>query len=134
MKYGKLLVAKNELPLINKLLRQPVAMRDIHYSKSLTKLAEELESAECLDQENMPDTVIRLNSFVTITTAENNCKTFQLVLPEKSNITADRLSILTPMGLALFGYAEGDEIVWDFPSGTKTIRITGVRQTKAENN
>ena len=32
------------------------------------------------------------------------------------------------MALALFGYAAGDEIVWQFPSGINTIKIIGVKQ------
>ncbi|HBR53741.1 MAG TPA: transcription elongation factor GreAB, partial [Flavobacteriaceae bacterium] len=40
----------------------------------------------------------------------------------------DKISILTPMGSALFGYSEGDTIEWDFPSGTQKIKIVAVTQ------
>jgi regulator of nucleoside diphosphate kinase len=32
------------------------------------------------------------------------------------------------MGLALFGYAKDDEIMWQFPSGLQAIKILKVQQ------
>lgn len=128
MKYGKILVIKKELPVIRNLLAKPVAMRDVHYAKSLAKLSQELESAESFEEESMPPEVIRLNSLITIATSPNNNKTFRLVMPEQSDIAKNMLSILTPMGLALYGYAEGDEVIWEFPSGINTITIVKVDQ------
>jgi len=36
--------------------------------------------------------------------------------------------VLAPMGLALFGYAKDDEILWQFPSGLQAIKILKVEQ------
>ena len=51
-------------------------------------------------------------------------------MPGKSDIALNMLSILTPMGLALYGYAEGDQVVWEFPSGINTIKIIKVEQVQ----
>ena len=134
MKYGKILVLKQELPIIRKLLLQPVAMRDVHYANSLAKLSQELELAESFDEKDMPSEVIRLNSSITIATSQNTKKTLQLVMPESSDIAKNKLSILTPMGLAVYGYAEGDQVVWEFPSGVNTINIVEVRQNENIND
>jgi len=130
MKYGKLLISKKELPIIRELLAKPIAMRDVHYAKSLTKLSQELEQADALEEAMMPLNIIRLNSIITISTSQSANKTFQLVMPGKSDIALNMLSILTPMGLALYGYAEGDQVVWEFPSGINTIKIIKVEQVQ----
>lgn len=127
MKYGKLAVVKKEMPIIQQLLAKPVAMRDLHYAKSLAKLAQELEQADIYEEETIPADVIRLNSEVTISMGKGPNKTFQLVMPDKGDISKNKLSILTPMGLALYGYAEGDEVIWEFPSGVNTIKIISAR-------
>lgn len=48
--------------------------------------------------------------------------------PDKSDIKLNKISILAPMGLALFGYAEQDEILWQFPAGVSAIKIKTVEQ------
>lgn len=52
----------------------------------------------------------------------------QLVLPKDANSTQKRISILTPMGSALIGYAENDKIMWEFPNGMKEVQIIKVIQ------
>lgn len=91
----------------------------------ITRLKEELQSAQILPDQEMPQEVIRLNSIIDIETPFGQVKV-QLVLPDASNSTQKRISILTPMGSALLGYAKGDKIVWDFPTGTETLYILNV--------
>ena len=113
---------------MRRLLSRPAAMRDVHYDNSIAKLSQELEAADVLEEQDIPKEVIRINSIVTIATAQNNNKSFRLVLPEESDISKNLLSILSPMGLALYGYAEGDHVIWEFPSGVNKITIMKVGQ------
>ena len=128
MKYGSLIVEKREFAVLRRLLVQGPGKEDNIYSTSVAKLSQELKSAETVDEVDMPEEIVRFNSIVTISTPLNTNKTFQLVLPEKSNIAENKLSILAPMGLALFGYAEGDSVLWEFPSGVNKISILKVEQ------
>ena len=128
MKYGRLIVEKKEVGMIRRLMQSGEHKEDSIYSASVAKLSAELHSAEMTDENNMPADVVRLNSIVTITTPLNNEKSFQLVLPEQSNIAENKLSIMAPMGLALFGYAERDQVLWEFPSGMNKIIILKVKQ------
>jgi regulator of nucleoside diphosphate kinase len=59
-------------------------------------------------------------------------KTLELVIPSDKDVRRDKISILTPMGAALFGYSEGDEIEWDFPSGKQQIKIVTVQQNETQ--
>lgn len=131
MKYGKLIVETREYELIKRILSMS------HYADntsraSLSKLKQELEQAERLEEEEMPLDVIRFNSMVTIKTPFNIERPYQLVTPEKSDIARQKISILAPMGSALFGYAKGDEISWQFPTGLSSIKILDVVQQEKD--
>jgi regulator of nucleoside diphosphate kinase len=50
------------------------------------------------------------------------------VSPAESDVKNDKISILTPMGAAVIGYAEGDTLIWEFPSGEQEMIIEKVEQ------
>jgi regulator of nucleoside diphosphate kinase len=38
-------------------------------------------------------------------------------------VDANRLSVLAPLGTALLGYREGDELDWRMPGGMRRLRV-----------
>jgi regulator of nucleoside diphosphate kinase len=53
----------------------------------------------------------------------------ELVMPAMANIAEGRISILTPMGAALYGLTAGQSIDWpDLDGNERRIRIFRVRQ------
>ncbi|SDX69202.1 GreA/GreB family elongation factor [Flavobacterium degerlachei] len=128
MKYGNLILCKDEYNSLMRAISISTNNGDKTYKSSLDKLRVELKSARMVDHDDVPKDVIRFNSFVTIYTSFNVERCYQIVVPEKSNIQQNRISILSPMGLALLGYANGDSIMWQFPSGVNEIKIIGVAQ------
>lgn len=132
MKYGELIVERKEGAFLKQLIGLAKYYKDNHYKASIFKLNEELKIARIVERKDMPDDVIRLNSIITIQTPFAVEKTYQIVTPEKSDIQKNQISILAPMGLALFGYAEGDEIIWQFPIGERNIKIIKVKQVESD--
>ena len=53
-------------------------------------------------------------------------KSYQLVMPEDADVKRNRISVGSPIGKALMGRSEGDEVVIQIPSGTKNYEITNV--------
>ena len=88
-------------------------------------LLQEIERAELHDAETLPAGHVRLNSHVTFVDEKTGrLREVQVVLPGKANIEEGRLSILTPMGAALYGLAAGHTIEWpDLEGRTRPIRI-----------
>ncbi|WP_299780952.1 GreA/GreB family elongation factor [uncultured Formosa sp.] len=127
MKYGKLILEKKEYVFLKRILNLTGYSKDIETKKSLQKLSHELLEADIVDLEAMPNDVIRFNSIVTVEQG-NWQKTIQIVIPQNKDFKQNKISILTPMGSALFGYAEGDYITWEFPNGTKELKIVTVEQ------
>jgi regulator of nucleoside diphosphate kinase len=132
MKYGELIIDKKEHDLLLRSISESQITGDKVFKESVAKLSTELKSAKIVDDKNIPEDIIRFNSIVTICTAFNVEKRYQIVTPEKSDILQNKISILSPMALALFGYAQDDEIVWQFPSGMSTIKIVKVLQNESK--
>jgi len=91
-------------------------------------LLEEIERAELHDSTTMPPGHARLNSHVSFVDEKSQkLREVQLVLPERANISEGRVSILTPMGAALYGLAAGHTIEWpDLNGDSRPIRVVRV--------
>jgi regulator of nucleoside diphosphate kinase len=93
-------------------------------------LLEEIERAELHEPGTLPDTAVTIGSEVDfIDERTHQLRTVELVLPALANIAEGRISILTPMGAALYGLSAGTSIDWpDLDGHERRIRILRVRQ------
>lgn len=82
------------------------------------ELVSELERAEIVAPAEIPPDVVTMNSTVRFR-VENSGQEFTLTLvyPHDSDGSSDRISVLAPVGSALLGLSEGDEIEWPRPGG-----------------
>jgi regulator of nucleoside diphosphate kinase len=134
MKYGSLILEKKEYVYLKRILNISGYSGDHEIQKSLSKFAEELKTAHILDEEEMPDDVVRLNSTVKVKSGSDWEKTLQIVQPSEKDMKSNKISILTPMGAALFGYSVDDVLLWDFPNGIKELKIIEVAQETHNKN
>ena len=92
------------------------------------ELQAELDRAEVLAPEEMPASVVTMNStvkFSIVETGKEFCLT--LVYPRDMDGSADRISIFAPVGSALLGLAVGDELAWPGPGGKPmTVRVKSI--------
>lgn len=73
----------------------------------------ELERADLHDLNSLPPTAVRIGSTIEyVDEASRSVRTVTLVLPKDANISEGRISILTPMGAALYGLLAGSSINW----------------------
>ena len=96
-------------------------------------LLAEIERAEIHRDDQLPDGVVTLGAEVDFVD-EKSCqlRTVQLVMPAEANISLGRISILTPMGAALYGLSTGQSIDWPDLSGQpRRIRILAVRRPES---
>lgn len=47
--------------------------------------------------------------------------TVSLVYPTHADAAGGKVSVLAPVGIALFGLSEGQSIEWDFPDGSRRL-------------
>jgi regulator of nucleoside diphosphate kinase len=85
----------------------------------------ELDRADIVDPKEIPPTVVTMNSkirFRVTTSDEESCLT--LVYPKDVDESGGTISVLAPVGSALLGLSQGDEIEWPKPGGgTLKVRI-----------
>ncbi|RFA26555.1 nucleoside diphosphate kinase regulator [Alkalilimnicola ehrlichii] len=89
----------------------------------LKGLEEELERAEVLEPEEIPPTLVTMNSTVRFVEEESG-KEFELTLcyPHAVDGKPGKVSILAPVGSALLGLSVGQVIDWPRPDG-RSIRV-----------
>ena len=88
-------------------------------------LENEIERARVLDFPEVPVDLVTMNTrFSYLVVNEDRKCEMTIVYPHQANIEKRWISVTAPLGAALLGLREGDEIEWDFPDGkTKTLRI-----------
>lgn len=90
----------------------------------LEELESELDKCKVVDSREIPPNIVTMNSRVRLTDMDSGeGKTFTLVFPRDADIAAEKLSVVSPIGTAILGYAEGDIIKWRVPGGIKRIKI-----------
>ena len=81
-------------------------------------LLAELERAEVVASEAIPPTVVTMNSTVRfrVVSTEQEFE-MTLVYPKDADGSGKTISILAPVGSALLGLSQGEEIEWPRPGG-----------------
>ncbi len=106
--------------------RGAAALRDAAH---LNELAFELERAVLLAPDAVPADVVVMDSSVQVLDLANGERSeYLLVYPADSDLSAGRISVLAPLGTAMLGYREGDEVEWQMPGGLRRLRIEKVRR------
>lgn len=82
------------------------------------ELETELGRADIVPPEDIPPTVVTMNSTVRFR-VQDSSETFSLTLvyPRDMDASSGKISILAPVGGALLGLSQGDEIAWPNPGG-----------------
>ena len=95
---------------------------------SIKKLGEELERAIVLNVLAIPPEVVTLHSHVKIRDLKTNeVEEWTLTMPEHGDPEKQQLSVLAPIGTAILGFSEGDEIEWETPGGVRTMKLESVK-------
>lgn len=92
------------------------------------ELEAELGRANVVDPTEVPPTIVTMNSTVKFT-VESTQNEFELTLvyPKDVDSSGKTISILAPVGSALLGLSQGDEIEWPKPGGgLLKVKITEI--------
>ena len=87
-------------------------------------LAEELDRAVRVAPRQVPPTVVTMNSTVRFELQPSGGeRRLKLVYPGARDIGQESVSILAPVGTALLGLSEGDEMPWPRPGGGTLLLV-----------
>lgn len=90
------------------------------------QLFQELERADILPDDTAR-AVVRMGATLDYETEDNERRTVTLVFPQDEDISAGRISVLTPVGIALIGLSTGDVMDWRTRDGrTQRLKVTRI--------
>ena len=116
-------ITENDRAKLKKLIDD--ALFDGKADKSFEDLRNEMKNAKTVNIKDLPGNVVTMNSKVLIL-LDGNEEEITLVYPQEADLIENRISVLSPIGIALLGYSEGDTIQWTVPSGMMEIEIRKV--------
>lgn len=94
---------------------------------SVERLETELARAQIVEPQEVPPSLVTMNSRITYeNTTSGERHTVRLVYPRDANVKENRISVLAPLGSALLGLSEGQEIEWIMPGGVRKLKILEV--------
>jgi regulator of nucleoside diphosphate kinase len=104
-------------------------------AKEIGQLSQELDRAIISKESVLNNSIIRINSHVTIEDVKANKQMkIQIVLPSLANVTERKISILAPLSVAIIGFKENDQVDWELPAGIKTLKIIAVENTPSRDS
>lgn len=83
------------------------------------ELLSEMDRARVVDADAVPSNVVRMGSTVTFKSDDGHQRTLTLVYPADESLDQHRISVMTPVGAALIGLAEGQSISWAARDGRR---------------
>lgn len=85
-------------------------------------LLDEIDRAEVLSTADMPGNVVRIGSLVTYQDGSTgSIRTIRLVFPHEADVSAMRISVISPIGAALIGLSEGQTMHWQLRDGQDKV-------------
>ena len=95
--------------------------------RTLTHLERELERAVVVKPDQVPPTIVTMNSEVEVVDVDSGeRRTLTLVFPSMAAIESGRVSVLAPLGTALLGSCQGAQVTWQTPRGARRLRVENV--------
>ncbi|NLA76061.1 MAG: nucleoside diphosphate kinase regulator [Deltaproteobacteria bacterium] len=125
---NKLYITQKDMERLEPVL-DAALQRNTQQKDNIEKLMDDLDRANIVDDMEVPDDVVIMNSEVTVIDLDSNePMTFALVFPENADLDDKKVSILAPVGSAVLGYRAGDTVEWVVPLCKKRLKIDRVIQ------
>ncbi len=97
---------------------------DLRQQAAVTRLLAEISRARIVPASEVPSDVVTMNAAVICTDEVTGARRrFTLVYPRQADIAQGRVSVLSPVGMALLGLRIGQSIEWPAPAGSP-LRLT----------
>ncbi|MEO6104538.1 MAG: nucleoside diphosphate kinase regulator [Pseudoxanthomonas sp.] len=120
-----IIVSSRDFNRLEQLLDSPALRRH----PAAVALTEELNRAEVVPVEKIPEGVVTMHSTVECEDEVSGDRhTLTLVYPNEANVGTGHVSIMAPVGSALLGLSLGQSIDWAAPDGRKLrLRVIAVQ-------
>lgn len=109
----KIIISEQDLNRLETMLEHQTK-----FTETMKHLEDELARAEVVKPNQLPANVVSMNAKVLITVAPSTKSSeITLVYPHDFRGEAGQVNIIAPIGAAILGLTEGQEIEWPQPDG-----------------
>lgn len=92
-----------------------------------SRLLDEVDRADVVEESQVPDDVVRIGSFVTYQIQlSGRINTIRIVPPHEADLQSSRISVVSDVGVALLGLRPGQEIEWEFGGRRHVLEVLRV--------
>lgn len=95
--------------------------------RRLRYLQKRLEGVQTIDSKEFEGPIIRFGAYVSVEDETGKESTYRIVGQDEINTKKGFISYQSPIGKALVGKQEGDEVRLKTPAGAKVLEVIGVR-------
>jgi regulator of nucleoside diphosphate kinase len=121
---GKIYISEFDLKRLKELIKVAEEFGDKRTVQYLEELDEELDRADSVKPQEIPNDVITMNStFRLLDLDRGEEAVYTLVFPGEVDSAKGKISILAPIGTAVLGYRLGDTVEWEVPAGLKRFKV-----------
>lgn len=125
MKEPRLIMSAKDHADLTRLV-QNANMVEPSQKRPLLRLKYNLSRAEIRPQSEVPNNVVQLGSAIDLDTPYGLKSGLELVLPQDVGYTPRRISVLSPLGIALIGKTLGDHVDLSDKPQKQVLQVIGV--------
>jgi len=101
--------------------------RQGHIEGRILELKDKIGRAEIIDCTEVPRGRVVFGVVVTLADLDSDEEvTYQLLGPDESNVDTGSISVLSPIGKAIIGKEEGDEVIVKTPGGQRAFEVVEI--------
>jgi transcription elongation factor GreA len=107
--------------------------RQSHIEGRLIELKDKLSRAEVIDCTNVNCDKAVFGTVVSLLDMDTDEEvSYQLLGPEESDVKKGSISVLSPLGRAILGKSEGDEVIVKTPGGVREFEVVEISQPEED--
>lgn len=102
--------------------------------ENLRFLADQLAQGKVISSHNIPAEIVTMGVWVRVRDMDSHAdSSYTLVYPQDEDLEQGRLSVLSPLGMALIGRCANETLDWPAPGGPGRLKIMAVRRYAKSN-
>ena len=102
-----------------------------HNHARKSEIENQLSNVRIIEDQDIPVDKIYIGAIVTLYDQDTEEELqYQMVSPEESSYEDNKLSIFAPIGKALMGHAEGEELEIKVPAGVLRYKVLKIKRPK----
>lgn len=91
------------------------------------QLMDELDLAKKVPDTKIAKNIIQLNSYFEVELGQpTQVIKMKMVIPKEADLAQNKISVFSPLSVALIGFKEGATVDWELPGGLRKIKILKV--------